>query len=94
MSDVRIKGSHQGGFEIKRLPMPGVVIEWECPKCGTTKQYDHGDDYLKFVALNEWKKKYLPECEECWEERGESYEHRIDVRVVMTVEVREVNDES
>ena len=74
--------------------MPGVVIEWECPKCGTTNRYDHSDDYLKFVEVGEWGEMYLPECDKCWEEREESYEHRVELRVMMTVELRGVVDEA
>ena len=77
-------------FEIKRLPAEGLTIRWACPKCGEENSKEYRNDYLKFVVVNgDWVSKYLPECDNCWLERKESYEHQVEMRVVLTVEVRE-----
>lgn len=38
-------------LDVKRFYIPGVIVHSECPKCGSPKQADLGDDYLPFPVV-------------------------------------------
>lgn len=54
-----------GEIDVKRMYLPGVIVERECPTCRDTCQADLGGDrYLNFPKMNEEFKLGIY-CEKC-----------------------------
>lgn len=55
----------EGKFDInvKRFYLP-VVLEVQCPKCGSNATRDFGDEYLSYPFLNTEMNEYII-CDEC-----------------------------
>lgn len=84
----RIEGSCKGAeIDVKRFYVPGVTIHTECPKCGSQKQLDLGDDYLSHpVAGSPERVGFYCESET---EGPEKYcNTEWDVKVILDITVR------
>lgn len=70
----------------KRLNLPGISIEADCPVCGCKIVRDFGDlDYLTYPELNVWEP-HTMYCDECDEEFD------IEIRLTVALEAREVGE--
>lgn len=68
MTDIKIK-SNKGRPDvssIKRLYIPGIVLEMKCPECGGSDKLDFADDYVSHYGEGdgiEERSLYCPECD-------------------------------
>jgi len=65
----RIKGQIEPGAElaVKRLYLPGIVLESVCPACGDTTTVDFEYDYVSFpLADTKFSREILCWCGHKW----------------------------
>lgn len=63
-----VEGTCQGVELAKRQNLPGVVLKYVCPKCGTPQVFDLGDRYLSHPVVGEPEEinGYCEQCDHDW----------------------------
>lgn len=64
-----IADTANGILDVKRLKLPGVKVEDDCPKCGSIWQWDGDTDHVNYPDLSDKinLNAYCNKCNNEWE---------------------------
>jgi hypothetical protein len=66
---------------VKRFYMPGVVLNFDCKKCGHKMENDYNSDYLSYPEIGEQTIMFY--CDEC------DSEHELTINFKISIEYNE-----